>query len=101
MEKITVAIDDSPPQDLQLKYWDLEPFGIQAFRADIVAPKDTKKLEIHISYKVESGPAYDTMLADMRKLLESEEDADFLLSFADGILKAHSVLLKTRVPFFR
>ena len=73
----------------------------QIYTAYFVAPKELRKMTIHIQYKRESDPAHEPMVGDMWKLLQSEEDTDFELAFPDGVLKAHRIILKSRVPYFQ
>ena len=121
VEEITVALDDSPPCDLLahdrpellrfLNYNDRIP-GIVGFKdsrimtkgicaAVIDAPSDLRRFAIKITYKAEIEHANEAMVADMKNLFESEEDADVNISLADGAVKAHKIILKSRVPFFK
>ena len=72
----------------------------QMYTTYFVAPRELRKMTLRISYKRESDQAHEPIIDDMWRLFQSEEDTDFELSFPDGILKAHSLILKTRSNYF-
>lgn len=123
VEKLNVAFDTETPRDLLACLEDPEvviavrsdtlPGTIdftsdqdlnttrEVYSVDIITPEDMRHVSIEIEYKTEIDFKNERIVDDFRDLLHSEENADVEFYLKDGVVKAHKLILTTRVAHFK
>ena len=125
VEAITVAFDDETPTDLlfcadgrrHALVRSCDTYGLpglidftserdlnmtrEVYSAEIVVPESLRRISIKITYKTEIDHRNERILSDFERLWRSQEYADVKLSFRDGELTAHKLVLVARVDHFK